>query len=999
MDIDDLRRRCESSLLLRRYQQALAEADELVDNAPDAEAYILKARGLEGLEQPKEARDLIRKALTLFPAEELRLSPHEAMALYRLREGHEAIKIADRALQKRPGDEWAAKAKAGSLRMHLHDLKAARQAVEEALAVTPDSAILRAEYGAILFGSTPPDYERAFLEASRALDCDPLSEVALHTKATILIKRRDPVAAGNLLTSALARNSDNVFVLNLLAQQALEARGDATEAIRHATKARELNPASELAGQVLIHALTFSGQNAKANETALDVIAAYPAHLTPRLLLFDMQMADGNFVAAEKTLEAIEAAFPQSAQVLTSRIELYRRRGEVGRAINFGYTAVKQLPSSPGVRVRTASTCALRRSFRDAHNLLDEAPADDSFLRISRILLHIIEGNFETGLNAVRHAEKLYPEVTQIQTLKAWLLGNNGEFDEAHRLLDEACDRLPLNELPHVVKLDVLMMQGRIAEAADVADQWRIRFADSHDFNVTAAQVYMQAVRKPLDDKEGSGESRIKEALQHIEKVERMDRSSTIALQIKSMVLHRLGRTAEAMDVVEAGLTQLPYSVGLLAQRGYLRWTAGDEDLAERDFLAVIARTPAGLLARTSLGQIAYSRRDYKKAQEHFGAVVSAQPHSIVARTNLAWSCTATGDPSDLTRAEHECMKALDSDSKNARAIGCRSAVAYHRKQRHTAEMLLITAVGHDPSDVELRVNLGGLQSRMGKYDTAEQTLRGALALQPDHVRCLVELSQLTAKMGDLSQARLFARRAIDSDPASPAGWRAMAGALAAESNMVDAEKALRQALARVDDDESDTIRLDLARILTLAAGKDPSDVRYGEALEHISSVTSRSSRPEAMILLAIAQLKTGSYADAESTLARIPDLASTRAHVRSLQQIARSYQKVESRGIDPRLRSTLLALMLTNNVAIVYLRATNQLDSTAFGVLLPLLLGLAIVAVALPHLTLFKVASVEAQLSIPTREHRHEIITGPALDLDMPPTAQLVIGTLSFDN
>ncbi|HEX2834242.1 MAG TPA: tetratricopeptide repeat protein [Thermoanaerobaculia bacterium] len=984
----DLLRDAVQALKFRRYDAALAATTTLLPGATDAEPYLLHARALLHLERIEESKQTIEKAYATFTSERLRIRAVEAIYLYRTNQFDEAIVAAEEVLAHDPNDETALKAKAGSYRLR-GDYKSALAVLESSRKTHAESALLNGEYAAVLLASHQA--EQALKYAELALDHDPLSELALHTRNLILLRTSGPDAALPMVARALWLNEDNRWVVNTAAENAL-TRGDASDAMRLAAKARQLDPSSWSTLTFVVDALILADQLPQAIEVVRQSAATAYDPLPHLAALGFLQMDAGDFTAARQTIDAVEKQFPDKDLLWELKIDWHTRQGDVGRAIYLGHQALEKFPDAVDLRTRLASACASVRRYAEGYRVLDAAPADDWTIRAHHVLLHILEGTFDEASRLAEKAIDDYPDALTVTCLRAWLLANNGRFDAAHPMIDDALASFPRSSLPHVVKLDVLMMEGRLSDAVALADRWLPRFRYSHDLNVTAAQAHLLSRKTET-------------ALALVNHVLRFDHSSTVAMQIKSMALCDLGRHRKALEVIEEGLAKFPTSMGLVAQRGYVRSkTPGQEALAERDFVMAAHKNPAALLAKTCLGQIAYARRDYRKAQDYFRQVTNAQPHSAAAFTNLAWAYTAAfaagGLLSDLDDAEDACNTALTLEATCARAIGCRGAIEFHRKRLSLAETLLLQAVTSDPRDIDLAVNLGAFQARIGDYDSGERTLRAALALGTRHGRCYVELSQLLAKQGQLDEARVFARRAIDANPRSSEGWRSMAAVLAASQNLAEAEQTLRQALVRVDGDDNAAVRLDLVRILLISSGSAASDTRNREALEQIAASTSRRDLPQARVLEAMAQLKTGAYQDAQKTLASVTLTPDIEPHVRALQQVANSYVATERRGMDRNQRVAMVAFVMAAIVTIFAMRVNDKLNDASFAVLLPLLLAFAVVVLALPMLASFKLGStLEAQLALPTREQRNELIAGPSLDLDMPPTAQIVSGTMSFDN
>jgi tetratricopeptide (TPR) repeat protein len=381
----------------------------------------------------------------------------------------------------------------------------------------------------------------------------------------------------------------------------------------------------------------------------------------------------------------------------------------------------------------------------------------------------------------------------------------------------------------------------------------------------------------------------------------------------------------------------------------------------------------------------------------HFRAIAALQPHSPAALINLAWSLAIAGGERNLELARSYCEKALSIEPASARADACLGVIAFQLNERTAAERHLSHVVEQQPNDVESAVNLASLKARMGAYPEAEELLNKVLAAHPLHLRANAELSQLALKLERSSEARMAAQKAMDAHPTSAAGFRAMAATFTAENQYSRAEGVLRDALATVDADELDVIRLDHAVVLLRLGDEMKSDTKYQEALDQILLTTQDGGTPEGHLLRGLAELKLKNPKGALRSLSRVGRRRDLVPYVEEYTTAARRQLESESTQIGA-LGKLAAALIVLQTGVLWGAFFAGKIQATELAVLLPIFLGLLIVSAVLPHLTKLKVATVEADISRAVRDFQFENLSGPRLRLDLPPEASLVVTAKTLD-
>ncbi|HVR37779.1 MAG TPA: tetratricopeptide repeat protein [Thermoanaerobaculia bacterium] len=663
------------------------------------------------------------------------------------------------------------------------------------------------------------------------------------------------------------------------------------------------------------------------------------------------------------------------------RIDFLRLQGKTTDALALAAHHVDDAGKSPELLRNIAYLYAICRRYAAARELLDKHSSDSDSVLATKILIRIIEGDFE---DALRVAEGVKVASAAVLGLKAWLLAYQAKFDEAHALLDHA-ETLNIDSTPKTVRVEVLLMEGKLDKALEKA---RAAFAElprNLDVLLNLAQIHLARNER-------------KEALEFARLASSRDASLTSPVQIETLALLRDGRRHEALMTVERAIERFGRTSGLLQCRGYVRLlTEETMTFAQRDFMEALVEPRPGLIARTGLGAIAYRRREYDEAEKRFTEIMNLQPFSLDAKTNLAWTYVAGGNVAKMEQAEKLCMGVLERDESNARALGCLGALAYRRGERRKAESVLrLAAPDDEKSDIENLVNRGAAEAKLGKYDAAAASLAAALKRNPNHARALVEQSTLQLKRGLTKESRESAQASVDANGHVAATWRALAAAALAQKEEKEAELILRRALAHVDTAERADVEIDLARLLVNAADARSGDPRLRDAIEMLTRVLDAGGPSEANLLYGVAQLKLGDASAALSALDKAKNDERLVGHVTSLRRIAADMKR--SAMASSVSQWGLAAVVMINMIALWIWVIADPSKSGGFQVLLPITLALLIIAVVLPRLVSLKVVAVEAQLAVAPREIRPEALVGPAAEIDMQPALDPLVGALAYD-
>jgi tetratricopeptide (TPR) repeat protein len=972
----------------RRYADALNACNTLdAGKQTSIEALQVRAACLRILERPSEVVKLLTPDVA---ARDATLQGELAYALYMNDKFAPAIEWAAKALDADAKLEIAVKAKAGSHRF-LDEFDQAKEVLDRAVTVLPQSAVIAGERAAFLLNSTH-DTEAALAEARRALALDATNDTALYITIHILIRNGHNAEAQEYVQRALRdAPADDAGLLTVAGRFSLEA-GDAKTALEAARKAQRVAPEVWAAYLLEADALLLLDNAPGAIQIAVDASDRFPDSIELAHSAANLLTQDGRFAEAEKCLKQMRALDTPADALWSVEMELLQRQAKWTELRRLLTKIDHEAEKTSLVRVTAAYAHVSIREFEAADRLMTEFLAharNNDLIYADYIAILIMMNRLEKAKQVAEEVRRRWPNSPSpsISAMSAWLLANDGEYVAAHAAINAERVEAGTREWIHAIRIDVLIMQWRLKEAEDTAREALKQFPLSTRIRLNLAQVHLQ---RPNEQEK---------ALDVIEEILRRDQSSTTTWQMKVVALRSLGRTREAIDAVEEGLMRYPFSVGLITQRGMLRlYNERDLDCAERDFTEARDHGADGVMPLTGLGSVELRRGRPEEAEAWFHAAREIQ-ESPTTLLNYAWSIVASADPRRLHEAEEICRSILHMNSKNAYAIGCLGAICFQRGDRVRAEHHLAEAVEHGNTDIETLANLGAIRARLGQYEAATAAFTQVLTYDSLHVRSHVELSQLCIKQEKFSEARLASRRAIDAEPASPWGWRAAAAAAFATGDPKRAEGILREALAVVTVSAADSLHLDLARVLISIGDASAEPARYLEAKAQIAHVISRNpSNAHALLLNGFTHLKLNDPAKALRILNNVRETQDIAAYLSAYRDAAHSQVREERLRNMPFFQTMMFLFVIGQAGMVWWYVGEGKIKDAAAGAIIPLLAGILLLSVVLPRLAKFKVVTVEGEMSANVREVRQENLAGPVMRIEAMPSMSTSVTALSYD-
>lgn len=254
----------------------------------------------------------------------------------------------------------------------------------------------------------------------------------------------------------------------------------------------------------------------------------------------------------------------------------------------------------------------------------------------------IARGRPEAAIPALTRSLELQPEntTTMIRRGEAYL--QLGRFDDALADLDRVLAAAPGHAVAHAYRARILVHRGRGAEAVAAAD--RAVAADPGNF-------LLAGLRGEIFARAGRPEEAAAAYRSALEMFERMtaavtgDADNAALSDPRVTLLISLGRHAEAIAAVDAGLRRYAGNVMMLASRCRIRVeTNGDLGLARRDCDQALQAEPGHPVAQLSRAFLNLRTDRWADAIRDFEQVLAGEPRSPLALYGRGVARARSGD-------------------------------------------------------------------------------------------------------------------------------------------------------------------------------------------------------------------------------------------------------------------------------------------------------------------------------------------------------------------
>ena len=726
---------------------ALFAATLAACSGPSADDHLARADEFREQSLLQEAIIEYRNAIQIDPQRgDIRLKLADAYV--EARDGGGALREYVRAADLLP-DSLDAQLKAGSLLLLAGAFEDARSRANNALSLDPtsvDALILLANTKAGL-----KDLDGALDEYQEAATLNPNERVYAGMGA-VQLARGELTDAEASFRKAVAAAPDSVAVQLALANFLWSSRRQ-DEAEQAFKAALAIDPANVLANRALGVFYIASNRAAEA-EPHFQAIAAEVKTTEATIALADYYVMTRRFDESRKVLldlardeKAWAAATTRLAGV--DAIEGFRAQG-IGRARDVLERYPTDLPARLLLARLYLADGKREEALAEANTMVQQEPnapiAGDAFMLIGQV--HAMLDRPEAAIKAFESVLTRFPQPFAAELALASLHLSSGAVDKATTYVQQALALQPTHPMARAMKVRVLLVEGKTAEAQVELASLQKEFPDAPPvLNLLAAQqmaqgqpaaareTYLKAAARGANDLEplaglvqiALATGRTADAIGRIEEALKTGGANGDVLVLAARVYGAAGQWDRAEELLRKAIDLDPSRLrgyGLLAEL-YVRQDRLSE--AERQFQAMVERNPTSVATNTMLGMLFDMRGKLEDAERQYEKTLALDPEAAVAANNLAYR---------LAEAERDLDRALQLAQTAQRRLPNEPNVAdtlgwiYYRKGMTSAAIREFErSIEINPKDPLSRYHLGLAYNQAGQIEKARRTLTEALEM------------------------------------------------------------------------------------------------------------------------------------------------------------------------------------------------------------------------------------------------------------------------------
>jgi protein O-GlcNAc transferase len=306
------------------------------------------------------------------------------------------------------------------------------------------------------------------------------------------------------------------------------------------------------------------------------------------------------------------------------------------------------------------------------------------------------------------------------------------------------------------------------------------------------------------------------------------------ALHYLGLLYLQMGRTGEALELIEKAGALRPDEAGIEAARAWVLTALGREDDAIGAWLKALVLNAGDGVGQSALGTLLWRRGRKEEAITAFRSAVAAAPEDGAAWGNLG---SLLLDGNRLEEAEAACRRAVEVAADRAEAWNRLGIVLRRRGRNEQAVDAYRRAVGIRADYAEAYCNLTMALRELNQLDAAHSAAMRAVELRPEMGAGHNNLGIVLKDRGQIEAAMDAWRRAIGVEPGLAGAYNNLADALVGQGLVEEAVGWYERLRAIRPDANSESNRVfamlldprqDSAAILTACRAWDG---RYARAL------------------------------------------------------------------------------------------------------------------------------------------------------------------------
>lgn len=959
----------------QQYKEALEYFNKSLDVNPSNE-FIL-TRTIESYRMTgnyKEAKKVVEKAIHLYP-KSINIMQQQGWYFYNIEKYNDAIKIFDKILNIDSTDITAKQWKIASLRKNKQ-YEEAKIEIDNVLNIEPYHVGTLLEYGWLLYS------QKNYIEAIKIFDdilsIEPGNFLAKQWKASTLRLNKQFIKAKQLLDDILIDQSKNTDIINELGWLHYDQK-NYKDAITEFNKVLSIDANNPKAVRWKIASLRKNGQFEEAKEEIDKALQQNSENGDVLNELGWLQYDNHKYQEAIETFNHVLSFDKENSNALLWKISALRKLKQLDTAKKEIDNALSIVPDNVEILNELGWYYYDKKDYQSAQEtfrkVLKTEPNNDYAIKWRVISLRLLR-QFDEALKLAEHSKQLIPDINELLIQEAYIYIDIHNNEKAIGIFKDILKSDDKNEDAYIGLILAYQLTKDIPEAEKIISAALKKF--THNSRIFY-QIYW------FYNEQGN----YTKADEYLSEAIKVDPSWTQLYVNRAEVLNKLNKNFEAIQLIQYVQKTYPEDLDMHEGVGWYYLGRNQALKARKEFEYILSKQPNNIFGLNGIGGSYFFQERYTEAEDYFRQVIELDKESAVFHNNLAWALLRQNDTGKYDEVHKHASIALKIDPNYDSAIGCLGILAFKKGNLLESEDYFLRSIQLSPSRGSY-VDLGALYSQTGRDEDAETNLKKAIQYNRNDERAYIELGNLYLKQGKVKDAIKQFKFSRAIAPKNGETHNALAIALNEDGNFKEAEETLRSAIRQLDIHKLTPLHLTLSSLLVNMGDNLGDKQLYEDALQETNKAKKiKTNNPDAYFHSGIARFKLedyrGSVKDFKECLKLDKHNFEAERNIRRLQTLLQSEQ-IRSRG-------SMLAGFVVGAISIVQIIILwvfyfmEKINENVLLVMLPILLGLTVIAFLLPWLIKIKLPGIEAELSQPTKS----ISSGPIGEINFASSTTLI--------
>ena len=466
-----------------------------------------------------------------------------------------------------------------------------------------------------------------------------------------------------------------------------------------------------------------------------------PSNYDAKLKTAEFLLLTKNKSGAQKHAEEILAAQPDHVDALSLLANIFLAEGQHGEALKTIDKAIALQPAQDRLYLTKGRILIAQKKIQEAEIFFNKGlelnPGKAANYQIL-VTYYQTVGQKEKALQVAENMAKNLPDSSDAWLLRAALLRDNNNDQQAEEVFKEALSRFPKDSRLQAAVAEYYEQTGKFDQAEAVYKSAVTTAEKPEDAKSQLANFYFEQKKFDL-------------AKMLMEEVLKQENNHKGALLVQDKFLIKNGQNQEAITSLTKLIRDFPQWAEAHFTKALAHINLGETELALSSLTEAVKFDPRNTKYHTTLSFLHLTSGRYDDAKKEAAIALKLQPKNLAAALLFAKGTVLAKDYATAVRILEEMQEKL-------------------------------------PNHVEVIGNLGQAYLGQGDTEKAIKAFQRVLSLQPGNTAALVNLIRIKQQQGlSREELRQMVKEQLQTAPESPGHMMLMASMLVAEDQLDEA--------------------------------------------------------------------------------------------------------------------------------------------------------------------------------------------------------------------